>query len=43
MGSKVFAFAQKYRGAYSDSLYQAVCPFYCNFNGYEVIKDFTKV
>ncbi|XP_010552688.1 PREDICTED: endoglucanase 8 isoform X2 [Tarenaya hassleriana] len=32
---RVFAFANKYRGAYSSSLYHAVCPFYCDFNGYQ--------
>ncbi|XP_031271718.1 endoglucanase 8-like [Pistacia vera] len=32
---KVFEFADKYRGAYSNSLYHAVCPFYCDVNGYQ--------
>ncbi|KAK3442576.1 hypothetical protein EUGRSUZ_B02944 [Eucalyptus grandis] len=32
---KVFAFADKYRGAYSGSLRRAVCPFYCDVNGYQ--------
>lgn len=36
--AQVFAFANKYRGAYSNSLYHAVCPFYCDFNGYQVKK-----
>lgn len=31
---KVFAFADKYRGAYSDSLSSVVCPFYCSYSGY---------
>ncbi|XXG53642.1 hypothetical protein AAC387_Pa03g1707 [Persea americana] len=31
----VFDFADKYRGAYSSSLRSAVCPFYCDFNGYQ--------
>ncbi|PIA26604.1 hypothetical protein AQUCO_09100045v1 [Aquilegia coerulea] len=31
----VFEFADKYRGAYSGSLRSAVCPFYCDFNGYK--------
>ncbi|XP_073109907.1 endoglucanase 17 isoform X1 [Elaeis guineensis] len=31
----VFEFADTYRGAYSSSLHDAVCPFYCDFNGYE--------
>ncbi|XP_057550900.1 endoglucanase 8-like [Amaranthus tricolor] len=32
---KVFEFADNYRGAYSSSLQRAVCPFYCDFNGYQ--------
>ncbi|XP_047330039.1 endoglucanase 8-like [Impatiens glandulifera] len=32
---KVFEFADRHRGAYSNSLYHWVCPFYCDFNGYE--------
>ncbi|XP_010271277.1 PREDICTED: endoglucanase 8-like [Nelumbo nucifera] len=32
---KVFEFADKYRGAYSNSLRSAVCPFYCDVNGYQ--------
>ncbi|XP_031099388.1 endoglucanase 8-like [Ipomoea triloba] len=32
---KVFEFADRHRGAYSSSLYHAVCPFYCDFNGYQ--------
>lgn len=36
VGVKVFAFADKYRGAYSSSLRRAVCPFYCDVNGYQV-------
>ncbi|KAI6686039.1 hypothetical protein NL676_031952 [Syzygium grande] len=32
---RVFAFADKYRGAYSGSLRRAVCPFYCDVNGYQ--------
>ncbi|KAI7756372.1 hypothetical protein M8C21_026138 [Ambrosia artemisiifolia] len=32
---KVFQFADTYRGAYSDYLNSAVCPFYCDNNGYE--------
>ncbi|OVA03000.1 Glycoside hydrolase [Macleaya cordata] len=31
----VFNFADKYRGSYSDSLGQWVCPFYCDYNGYQ--------
>ena len=34
--AQVFAFANRYRGAYSSSLYHVVCPFYCDFNGYQV-------
>lgn len=33
---KVFQFAIQYRGAYSDSLGSAVCPFYCSYSGYKV-------
>jgi hypothetical protein len=34
---QVFAFTDKYRGAYSDNpiVRAGVCPFYCNYNGYE--------
>ncbi|XP_031262729.1 endoglucanase 1-like [Pistacia vera] len=32
---KVFDFADKYRGSYSDSLHSAVCPFYCSYSGYQ--------
>ncbi|CAH9140493.1 unnamed protein product [Cuscuta epithymum] len=32
---RVFAFADKYRGSYSDGLKKDVCPFYCSFSGYE--------
>uniref|UniRef100_A0A803N0Q4 Endoglucanase n=1 Tax=Chenopodium quinoa TaxID=63459 RepID=A0A803N0Q4_CHEQI len=32
---KVMEFALKYRGAYSDSLGSAVCPFYCSYSGYK--------
>ncbi|GAA0156255.1 hypothetical protein Leryth_016576 [Lithospermum erythrorhizon] len=32
---KVFQFAIKYRGSYSDSLGKAVCPFYCSYSGYK--------
>ncbi|XP_057477508.1 endoglucanase 8-like [Actinidia eriantha] len=32
---KVFEFADKHRGAYSASLSHAVCPFYCDVNGYQ--------
>ncbi|KAI3840703.1 hypothetical protein MKX03_010947 [Papaver bracteatum] len=31
----VFKFADKHRGAYSNSLRSAVCPFYCDVNGYQ--------
>ncbi|KAK6936323.1 Glycoside hydrolase family 9, partial [Dillenia turbinata] len=31
----VFKFADTYRGSYNDSLGKWVCPFYCDFNGYE--------
>lgn len=32
----VLQFAMQYRGAYSDSLGSAVCPFYCSYSGYKV-------
>ncbi|KAL6182785.1 hypothetical protein ACLB2K_044198 [Fragaria x ananassa] len=32
---KVFDFADKYRGSYSDSLGSVVCPFYCSYSGYQ--------
>ncbi|XP_038713146.1 endoglucanase 3-like [Tripterygium wilfordii] len=32
---KVMQFAVQYRGAYSDSLGSAVCPFYCSYSGYK--------
>ncbi|XP_022643088.1 endoglucanase 8 [Vigna radiata var. radiata] len=31
----VFDFADKYRGSYNDSLGPWVCPFYCDFGGYQ--------
>ncbi|XP_059642216.1 endoglucanase 1-like [Cornus florida] len=33
---EVFDFADKYRGAYSDSLNSVVCPFYCSYSSYHV-------
>ncbi|KAK6948006.1 Glycoside hydrolase family 9 [Dillenia turbinata] len=32
---KVFDFADKHRGSYSDSLSSVVCPFYCSYSGYD--------
>ncbi|KAI7750757.1 hypothetical protein M8C21_013059, partial [Ambrosia artemisiifolia] len=32
---RVFAFADKYRGSYSDGLKNYVCPFYCSYSGYQ--------
>ncbi|KAJ7942915.1 Endoglucanase, partial [Quillaja saponaria] len=32
---RVFEFADRYRGAYSNSLFHVVCPFYCDVNGYQ--------
>ncbi|KAG2697501.1 hypothetical protein I3760_07G109600 [Carya illinoinensis] len=32
---RVFEFADKYRGSYSNGLKNFVCPFYCSFSGYE--------
>ncbi|XP_027356773.1 endoglucanase 8-like [Abrus precatorius] len=31
---QVFNFANKYRGSYNDSIGEAACPFYCDFDGY---------
>ncbi|KAF9602473.1 hypothetical protein IFM89_028487 [Coptis chinensis] len=31
---KVFDFADRYRGSYSDSLGSVACPFYCSYSGY---------
>ncbi|ESR34937.1 Endoglucanase 4 [Citrus sinensis] len=31
----VFVFADRYRGSYNDYLGKWVCPFYCDFSGYE--------
>ncbi|XP_044468828.1 endoglucanase 8-like isoform X1 [Mangifera indica] len=31
----VFSFADKYRGFYNDTLYSWVCPFYCDYSGYQ--------
>ncbi|XP_077234386.1 endoglucanase 8-like [Tasmannia lanceolata] len=32
---KVFDFADRYRGSYEASIGRAVCPFYCDFGGYQ--------
>ncbi|XP_021722295.1 endoglucanase 17-like [Chenopodium quinoa] len=32
---RVFEFADKYRGTYSDGLKSYVCPFYCSYSGYQ--------
>lgn len=32
---RVFAFADKYRGPYSNGLKAYVCPFYCSYSGYQ--------
>ncbi|PIA44324.1 hypothetical protein AQUCO_01700132v1 [Aquilegia coerulea] len=37
----VFAFADKYRGAYSNGLHTYVCPFYCSYSGYDVSNSAT--
>ncbi|KAH7840150.1 hypothetical protein Vadar_013255 [Vaccinium darrowii] len=37
----VFEFANTYRGTYNESLGGAVCPFYCDYNGYEFMKGST--
>ncbi|XP_050228500.1 endoglucanase 1-like [Mercurialis annua] len=33
--TRVFQFADKYRGSYSDSLSSVVCPFYCSYSGHQ--------
>ena len=37
-GIKAFELADNYRGAYSDNdhIREGVCPFYCDFDGYQV-------
>ena len=37
---EVFDFADRYKGAYSDSLGSVVCPFYCSYSGYHVRNNF---
>ncbi|KAG0568289.1 hypothetical protein M758_6G007900 [Ceratodon purpureus] len=32
---RIFAFADRYRGKYSDALGGVVCPFYCSYSGYQ--------
>ncbi|KAI3693786.1 hypothetical protein L1987_76738 [Smallanthus sonchifolius] len=32
---RVFEFADKYRGSYSNGLKKFVCPYYCSYSGYE--------
>ncbi|KAJ6695225.1 ENDO-14-BETA-GLUCANASE [Salix koriyanagi] len=32
---KVFDFADRHRGSYSDSLNSVVCPFYCSYSGFQ--------
>ncbi|PPD88443.1 hypothetical protein GOBAR_DD14614 [Gossypium barbadense] len=32
---RVFQFADKYRGPYSNGLKKVVCPFYCSYSGYQ--------
>lgn len=32
---RVFDFADKHRGSYSDSLKSSVCPYYCSYSGYQ--------
>ncbi|KAL6629744.1 hypothetical protein ACP70R_029509 [Stipagrostis hirtigluma subsp. patula] len=34
VAQKVFDFADRYRGSYSDSLSSVACPFYCSYSGY---------
>ncbi|XP_073127114.1 endoglucanase 8-like [Henckelia pumila] len=33
--TKVFEFADKFRGSYNSSIGRGVCPFYCDYNGYQ--------
>lgn len=33
---EVFKFADSYKGSYNSSVGAGACPFYCDFNGYEV-------
>lgn len=33
---RVFEFADKYRGSYSNGLKSEVCPYYCSYSGYQV-------
>jgi len=39
--AKAFQFADTYRGAYSDNadVRSGVCPYYCDFDGYQVINS----
>lgn len=39
----VMKFAIQYRGAYSDSLGPAACPFYCSYSGYKVSYNFSRL
>ncbi|KAK6117757.1 hypothetical protein DH2020_048504 [Rehmannia glutinosa] len=34
--SKVFEFADKFRGSYNDSIGPGACPFYCDISGYQI-------
>lgn len=38
--SQVFEFADKFRGSYNDSLGEWVCPWYCDYSGYQVCTIF---
>lgn len=42
---KAFQFADNYRGAYSDNanVKDGVCPYYCDFDGYQVIDSFLSI
>lgn len=33
-GAQIFAFADRYRGKYSDILGGVVCPYYCSYSGF---------
>ncbi|MCO5596884.1 hypothetical protein L7F22_050954 [Adiantum nelumboides] len=34
--TRVFQFAEVYRGCYSNAFSNAICPYYCSYSGYEV-------
>ncbi|MCO5596882.1 hypothetical protein L7F22_050952 [Adiantum nelumboides] len=34
--TRVFQFAEAYRGCYSNAFSNAICPYYCSYSGYEI-------